>query len=170
MKNRISRFAAHSGLAVLALVVGGSRANPDQSAYTPVSRYDPARDAQKDVDAAVAEAQRTGKRVLLEVGGEWCSWCHTMDRFFQEHADLLALRERNFIMVKINSSDENENQKLLSQYPRIPGYPHLFVLDANGKLLHSQDTSALEEGKSYNLRRFQAFLQKWAPPAKEGPK
>lgn len=156
--------------AILLFAAGARPAGAQDEAYVPVDRYDPARDPQKDIAAAVAEAKRTGKRVLLDVGGEWCSWCHTMDRFFQEHSDLLALRERNFILVKINYSKENENRKLLSRYPRIPGYPHLFVLDPNGKLLHSQDTSALEEGKSYNLARFLAFLQKWAPPAKEGTK
>jgi thiol:disulfide interchange protein len=149
---------------------GARLAGAQEKAYVPVDRYDPARDAQKDVDGAVAEAKRTGKRVLVEVGGEWCSWCHTMDRFFQEHPDLLTLRERNFVMVKVNYSKENENQKLLSKYPRIPGYPHLFVLDRNGKLLHSQDTSALEEGKSYNLERFLAFLRQWAPPTERETK
>jgi thiol:disulfide interchange protein len=162
-----------AGLLVCAFVLfaaGASSAGAQNEAYIPVDRYDPARDAQKDINAAVAEARRTGKRVLLDVGGEWCSWCHTMDRFFAEHPDLLALREQNYVLVKINYSEENRNEKLLGQYPRIPGYPHLFVLDQNGKLLHSQNTGALEEGKSYNLQRFLAFLRKWAPPTRKETK
>ena len=158
------------GLVLCAFLLVGAKASSagtQNEAYIPVDRYDPARNAQKDIDAAVAEAQHTGKRVLVEVGGEWCSWCHTMDRFFQEHPDLLALRRKNFVMVKVNYSKENENRKVLSQYPPIPGYPHLFVLDGDGRLLHSQDTSALEEGKSYNLERFLAFLRKWAPPSEK---
>lgn len=43
-------------------------------------------------------------------------------------------------------------------------YPHLFVLDSDGRLLHSQGTAELEEGQSYNLRRFMAFIDTWAPP------
>jgi len=149
---------------------GARRAVAQEKAYVPVDRYDPARDAQKDIDAAVVEAKRTGKRVLVEVGGEWCSWCHTMDRFLEDHPDLQALLDQNYILVKVNYSEENLNERLVSQYPPIPGYPHLFVLDPNGKLLHSQDTSALEEGKSYNLARFLAFLRQWAPPAKKETK
>jgi hypothetical protein len=42
-------------------------------------------------------------------------------------------------------------------------YPHLFVLDQDGMLLHSQDTSVLEEGPSYNLDKMTGFLKKWAP-------
>ena len=51
-----------------------------------------------------------------------------------------------------------ENKLFLSAYPEIKGYPHLFVLDSTGKLLYSQDTSALEKGEGYDLRKFTAFL------------
>jgi thioredoxin-related protein len=132
--------------------------------YVPVHTYDPARNAEQDVRDAVAEAVRTGKRVMLEVGGEWCIWCHYMDDFFEKNPELLALREKNFIMVKINFSEENNNEPVLSRYPAVNGYPHIFVLNRNGKLLHSQDTAKLEEGKSYNLAKFMAFLKAWSPP------
>src|SRR5689334_3120338 len=132
--------------------------------YVPVLKYDPARNADQDIREGVAEAKRTGKRVLLEVGGQWCIWCHIMDEYFDNHPDLLAFREKNFIMVKINFSDENKNERVLSRYPDVAGYPHIFVLDNNGKLLHSQDTGKLEEGRGYNLERFIAFLKEWAPP------
>jgi thiol:disulfide interchange protein len=136
--------------------------------YVPVHKYDPARKAEQDVLDAVAEAARTGKRVLLEVGGEWCIWCHIMDDFFEKHTELLSLREKNFVMLKINFSEENKNEPLLSRYPQVNGYPHIFVLDKDGKLLHSQDTAKLEEGKSYNLAKFMAFLKEWSPPESAG--
>jgi thioredoxin-related protein len=140
----------------------------DSAKYVPVHAYDPARNAADDIRDAVAEAGRTGKRVMLEVGGEWCIWCHHMDDFFEQNAELLALREKNFIMVKINFSEENKNEQVLSSYPPVNGYPHIFVLDRNGKLLHSQDTGKLEEGKSYNLTKFMAFLKEWSAPEAEG--
>jgi thioredoxin-related protein len=136
--------------------------------YVPVHVYDPARNAAQDIREAVAEAGREGKRVMLEVGGEWCIWCHHMDDFFKQNAELLAYREKNFIMVKINFSEENKNEQVLSSYPPVNGYPHIFVLDRDGKLLHSQDTGQLEEGKSYNLTKFMAFLKEWSPPGAEG--
>jgi thioredoxin-related protein len=138
--------------------------------YIPVHAYDPKRDADRDIKDAVTEAGRTGKRILLEVGGQWCIWCHYMDDFFEKHAELLALREKNFIMVKINFSEENKNEQVLSRYPPVKGYPHIFILDRDGKLLHSEDTSVLEEGKSYNLERFMAFLKEWSPPERESAK
>jgi thiol:disulfide interchange protein len=126
-------------------------------------KYNPARNADQDIKNAVVEAQKSGKRILLEVGGEWCSWCHVLDRFFRDNPSLTASRDRNYIVVKVNFSRENENKAALSRYPPIPGYPHFFVLNTDGTLLHSQKTEALEEGSSYNLARFSAFLDKWAP-------
>ena len=133
---------------------------------TVTSKYDPSRNADQDIKNAVVEAQKTGRRILLEVGGEWCSWCHIMDKYFQVNPTLTESRDRHYVIVKINFSPENENKTVLSRYPKIPGYPHLFVLDSDGTLLQSQGTSELEEGQSYNLGRFTAFLDKWAPPAR----
>jgi thiol:disulfide interchange protein len=129
-------------------------------ARTPTAKYDPSRDALKDVLAAVAEAKRTNRRVLIEVGGEWCVWCHIMDRFFDEHQDLMKLRDTNFVTVKVNFSPENKNQALLSKFPTITGYPHLFVVDEDGHLVVSQPTDALEAGRSYDKNRFKYFLEK----------
>ena len=67
------------------------------------------------------------------------------------------------VTLKVNFSPENKNEPLLSKYGEIPGYPHIFVLDSEGKLLHSQNTSELEAGKSYNKELFVDFLKKWAP-------
>jgi thioredoxin-related protein len=139
-----------------------STVQSNKTRYVPVTKYDPKRDAVKDIQDAIAEAKRSGKRILLEVGGEWCLWCHRMDHYFEGNPKLLELREQHFITVKINFSTENENKKLLSACPEIPGYPHIFVLDADGKLLHSQNTGELEAGKSYDLEKFIGFLKKWS--------
>jgi len=132
-------------------------------AQTLSTRFDPSRDAAKDVATAVAQAKAQGKRVLVDVGGEWCSWCHILDRFIEGDADVRALLDKDYVWVKVNWSKENKNEALLSKWPAIQGYPHLFVLDADGKLLHSQDTGALESGKGYDKLRFNRFLRTWSP-------
>ncbi len=130
------------------------------------AKFDPARDAAADVATAVVQAKAQGKRVLVDVGGEWCSWCHILDRFIGANADVRTLRDNAYVWVKVNWSKENRNEALLSRWPRIVGYPHLFVLDGDGKLLHSQETGALESGKDYDRAKFIAFLKAWAPPGK----
>ena len=127
------------------------------------TKFDPARDAAADVAHAVALATAQGKRVIVDVGGEWCTWCHIMDRFIDANADVRAAIEASYVWLKVNWSPQNENRALLSRWPKISGYPHLFVLDANGKVLHSQNTAELESGKSYDRERFLAFVRRWAP-------
>jgi len=133
-----------------------------QSKYVPVTKYDPKRNADQDIREAIDEAKRTHRRILLEVGGEWCSWCHRLDDFFAAHPDLTSLRDKNFVTLKINFSEENPNKEVLSRYDPIPGYPHIFVLDSDGKYLHSQNTSPLESEKSYSLDRLVSFLSYWS--------
>ena len=141
----------------------GAPQTASQTKYTPVTTYDPKRDAAQDIQDSIKEAKRTNKRILLEVGGEWCGWCHTLDKFFDANLDLLRLRDNNFVTVKINFSEENQNKEVLSRYEPIAGYPHIFVLERDGKLLLSQNTNILESGKSYDLERLTVFLTNWAP-------
>ncbi|MGE8233519.1 MAG: thioredoxin family protein [Stenotrophomonas sp.] len=130
------------------------------------AQFDPARDPVADLETAKVEAQRGGKRIMLDVGGEWCSWCHLLDAFMEGDSELRRFRDANYVWMKVNYSEDNENAAFLSRFPEIKGYPHLFVLDAEGKLLHSQFTGDLEKGKGYDRAKFDAFLKEWAPPAK----
>ena len=149
-------------LIVIALMLGSVFGlAQDKPAYVPVTRFDPQRDAAKDIQDATVEAERTGKRILLDVGGDWCVWCRRLDSLFVSNKDLSEGLHKGFLVVKVNWSKENKNEAVLSRYPKIPGYPHLFVLDRNGKLLHSQETSELESGKGYDHARVMAFLKKW---------
>ncbi len=151
---------------VMALAVIPAAAQEHAAAavpHQPVTRFDPARDAAADIDDAIAEAGRSGRRILLDVGGNWCVWCRRLDSLFQRRADLEEFMQKNYVVVKINYSPDNKNEKVLSRYPKVAGYPHLFVLESDGKLLHSQDTGALEAGKGHDPDKVMAFLKAWAP-------
>lgn len=126
-------------------------------------KYNPAADPDAELQNVVTIAQQAGKNILLDVGGEWCIWCHRLDSLFEANQDISAFLLTNYVPLKINMSRENENKEFLSRFPAIEGYPHLFVLDPNGKLLHSQETGALEEGKRHSHDKVLTFLKKWAP-------
>ncbi len=132
------------------------------TSYTPVTEFDPLRDPAKDVKEAVEEAKKSGRRIILDVGGDWCIWCHRLDAFIESNDEIKTFLNNNFIVVKVNFSKENKNEKFLSKYPEIPGYPHYFVLEKDGKLLHTQNTGELEQDKGYGKEKMMAFLKKWA--------
>lgn len=125
--------------------------------------YDPARDAANDLKNAVDEASRTHRRVMMEIGGNWCVWCRYFEEFYAAHPDLLDFRERNYVFVRVNFSEENKNAAVISKYGSVSGYPHIFVLDQDGKLLYSKNTSELEQGRGYSEVAMKKFLEDWAP-------
>lgn len=129
--------------------------------------FDPDRDAQKDIQEAIAQAKKLNKRIYLDVGGEWCIWCHRLDSLFIHHKELREYLQQHYIIVKINVSKENKNEKVLSRYPEITGYPHVFVLNKFGKLIRSQHTEEWEYPKNYPVKGYIpkkvfTFLKKWA--------
>ena len=165
MKRIISSLFAMS-IFVLTLL-NASPADSIKSNYEQYQKFDPARDAQKDIQDAIFLSKKTGKRILLDVGGEWCIWCHRLDSLFIQNKDLEDYRNAHYVLVKINVSKENQNTEALARYPKVAGYPHIFILNKNGKLLHSQDTGVLEFPKNYpfkghDKRKVFAFLRRWA--------
>lgn len=156
---RLSRRAFAAALAVLAAWPAAAGADTRLLPHD----FNPARDPVRDLDAALRIARASGRNVIVDVGGEWCSWCHILDRLFATDAELEGLRDRNYVWLKVNYSQENRNEAFLHRWPRIDGYPHLFVLDPAGRLLQSQDTRSLEAGKGYDAAAVHAFLVKWAP-------
>lgn len=149
---------------------GQDRTAPDprpgtaaESRYAPVTAYDPARNAAADIDRAIVEARKTGKHIILDIGGDWCPWCHALDQLFLEHPGLVQLRERNFIMVPVYYSSENKNEQVLSRYSKVLGIPHYFVLDQTGALLHSQHMIELQNNGTYSPAKMKDFLTRWSP-------
>jgi thioredoxin-related protein len=137
------------------------------SGYIPVHKFDPQRDAAGDIQAAIAEAQRTGQRILLDIGGDWCQYCHQMDQLFLEHPELLDLRDKNFITVAIYYGMDKKSPQVLSHYPKVEGIPHFYVLDSRGAVLHSQHLVELRTGGKYDPDKLKEFLTKWSSSATE---
>lgn len=86
-----------------------------------------------------------------------------LDEFVQENQKVAAVLEQSFLIMKLNYSEENRNKEFLADYPKVPAYPHLFVLDSDGTFLHSQGTAELEKGRSYDEEVFLEFLTRWWP-------
>ena len=45
------------------------------------------------------------------------------------------------------------------------GFPVFVVLDEEGRVIHIQDSSFLEEGQSYNQEKVLRFFKNWTPKA-----
>lgn len=129
-------------------------------------KFDPTRTAAKDIENAIVHAEKENKRILLDVGGEWCIWCHRLDEFILADKEIDSTLHANFIVVKVNYSKENKNEALLAKYPKVEGYPHFFILEKDGKLLLSKNTGELEAEKSYSKEKLLSLLNEWKPKKK----
>ncbi|NNF96568.1 MAG: thioredoxin family protein, partial [Halobacteria archaeon] len=88
--------------------------------------YDPARDPFADGRAALKLARETNRRVLIEVGGDWCSWCHILNKFLAENQQIREQLHRNFVILKVNVSEANDNAAFMAGFPKPLGYPHIY--------------------------------------------
>ncbi|MGN6213356.1 thioredoxin family protein [Parafilimonas sp.] len=129
--------------------------------------YNPKANAEKEIAAAVKLAKSTHKYVLIQGGGNWCSWCKRFSITVANDAKLDSIVNADFVVYHLNYSEENKNQKLFAKYgyPQRFGFPVFIVLDENGNRIHTQNSVYLEEGKGYNKEKIADFFTAWSPAA-----
>ena len=130
--------------------------------------YNPEADAEKDIAAAVKQAKAENKYVLLQGGGNWCSWCIEFARFCKADTKIDSVINAGFVWYHLNWSKENENKKTFAKYGYAQrfGFPVFIILNEKGERIHTQNSEYLEDGKkSYDRRKVQAFLEMWSPRA-----
>ncbi len=132
--------------------------------------YDAAADAEKQIEAALRNAKRDHKRVLLQFGANWCGWCHKLHELFQKDREIRRTLSYEYDVVMIDVNNRNgprRNQAIVEKYgnPVRHGLPVLVVLDADGKQLTTQETGSLEKGSEHDPVKVLAFLDQWKAPA-----
>lgn len=116
--------------------------------------YDESADGKQQIAAALERARHDNRRVLVQWGGNWCSWCYALhDRFAEPKLGKELLYEYEIVLV--DTGKDGKNNDLAESYGadiRKSGLPYLTILDASGKAIANQDTGALErkgaDGKS----------------------
>lgn len=129
----------------------------------PVTIYNPNANAAADIKAAVTKAKKEKKHVLIQVGGNWCIWCIRFHDLVNATPELKDYLDKNYETVLLNMSQENKNEAILKKYkyPGRFGYPVFLVLDGNGELIHTQNSSYLEEGGGHSVKKVMAFFKNW---------
>lgn len=130
--------------------------------------YNPSENAETEITNAVKEAKREGKHVFIQIGGNWCIWCARFNDFINSDTEIDSIIKSDYIVYHMNYSKENYNAKLLSEYgfPQRFGFPVFLVLNDKGKLIHTQNSWYLEDGKkSYDRDKTISFLNNWSPAA-----
>lgn len=125
--------------------------------------YSPTENADSALKVAVAEANRTGKHVFVQIGGNWCIWCARFHEFVTKDRQIDSLIKADFVVYHQNYSPENRNKDILARYgyPQRFGFPVFLILDGKGNLLHTQNSAYLEEKDSYSKDKVMEFFRHW---------
>lgn len=133
--------------------------------------YDETADPMEQIAKAVKDAGKEGKFVICQVGGNWCRWCLMFAEFITSDEDIKTLVDKNFEYIHVNYNPRKPKDaaalKMLERLgnPERFGFPVLVVLDSKGNVIHTQDSSFLEEGNGYNKDKVMRFFSNWTPEA-----
>lgn len=135
--------------------------------------YDETINPMEQIDKALATVKSDSgqKFVICQVGGNWCPWCLKFADFISKDSDIMKVVNDNFVYLHVNYNPRKDNsataEALMKRLdnPQRFGFPVFVVLDGDGNVLHTQDSSFLEEGKGYNKDKVLRFLNNWTPKA-----
>ena len=134
----------------------------------------------EQIDKALVKAKAEGRFVVCQVGGNWCPWCLRFADFITNDTTISKLIYESFEYIHVNynprksESEEKQAQaaalmKRLNNCGRF-GFPVFVILDEEGRVIHIQDSSFLEEGQGYNQEKVLRFFRNWTPKIIKGEK
>ncbi len=130
--------------------------------------YKPEENAAEEISKSINEAKSENKNVFIEIGGNWCIWCARFNDFITKDKKIDSIVTADYVVYHMNYSKENFNARLLAKYgyPQRFGFPVFLVLDEDGKLIQTQNSWYLEDGKkSYDRDKVIEFFTDWSPSA-----
>ncbi len=121
--------------------------------------YDEKADANAAVDSAFARAKASGKRVMIEMGANWCSDCRIL-------AGVLALPkarkfvENNFETAQVDVGRFDHNQQIPARFhAKVNGIPWIVIAEPDGKVLTS--SYEITDGHHQTPQSMLDWLAEW---------
>ena len=128
--------------------------------------YDTDANANADLAAAFARAKKSGKRVMIDFGGNWCGDCIVL-------ANLLQLPEMkrfiaaHFEFVNVDVGRFDRNLQILTRFGAVEqlktgGVPAIIVAEPDGTFVNKNNISALEDSRHMTPQAIADWLAQWA--------
>jgi len=126
--------------------------------------YDESAHADADVAAAFARARKSGKRVLIDLGGNWCGDCVVLANIMQL-PDLKPFLAAHFEIVSVDTGRKSKNMDIPARFgvDLEGGVPALLVVEPDGRtLVDAGHISALEDARHMTPQGLADWLAQWA--------
>jgi len=91
-----------------------------------------------DVEAAVAQAKKEKKAVLVEfTGSDWCPPCIIMNKNVFSKKEFIDAASKDFVLVEIDLPDSDKElaakNMIVAEKYKIEGFPTVVLLNGEGK-------------------------------------
>jgi thioredoxin 1 len=120
--------------------------------------------AKADVDAALAQAAKDHKRVIVDFGGNWCGDCKVLDINLRKPENAALLQSR-YVLVHVNVGEKgiSDNFEVAERYgiPLKKGVPALAILESDGRVVYSQKNGEFESMRKMDPQSVNEFLKQW---------
>ena len=122
-------------------------------------------DENEDLDSvfqsALAESEATGKKILVEYGGDWCVWSRRMAKVLMR-PEFSSLIEQRFVYVRCFVGPSEDLPDVGVEFPSFDSVPYFSLMDSDGNILATQATEEFELLWFYRKGKVHAFLKEWA--------
>jgi thiol-disulfide isomerase/thioredoxin len=125
--------------------------------------YDESADAARQVAQAKARARTEGKKLLIDLGGNWCPDCRVL-------AGVMALPEvaafvrHHYVVVTVDVGRMNKNLQIPGRYGagRLKGVPAILIVDPRtDRLVNAGHLFALADARHMTPQALADWLAQW---------
>ena len=126
--------------------------------------YDEHANADTAVAAAFARAKKSGKRVLIDLGGNWCVDCVVLANFVEQPA-IKKFVAAHYEWVAVDVGRFDRNLQIPARFgltKRLTGVPTLIIATPDGRQVNQNDVFAVSDARSMTPQALADYLSKYA--------
>jgi thiol-disulfide isomerase/thioredoxin len=126
--------------------------------------YDESANADAAVAAAFARAKKSHKRVLIDLGGNWCGDCIVLANFFQL-PEMRRFVAAHYEEVSVDVGRFNRNLQIPARFgftKRLEGVPTLLIATPDGKLVNGDSVFATADARNMTPQSLADYLARYA--------
>jgi thiol-disulfide isomerase/thioredoxin len=123
--------------------------------------YDVDADAERALSAALKRAKATHRKVLVDLGGNWCPDCRILAAVM-DLPEVAAFVKAHYEVVMVDVGRLDRNTAIAERYGlKLQGVPSILILDERGRLLDQGHEPALADARSMTPQALADWLARW---------